>query len=217
MQYFRGLVLFSVSLGTALSQSDRGTITGTVTDGSGSLIPAALVKAVNPANGAELRAQTTGTGNYTLASMPAGLYNLVGEVNGFRRYEQQGIRVQVAQTARVDVALQVGATTESVTVSGDAPQLRSESAAQATTVGREQLNVLPLNFSIREKISFSVRAEHFNVFNRTCLNVPDSGNALATQVTNPTTGQTISGFGRINNGTTFLPPRSGQIVARFSF
>ena len=148
MQFFRGLVLWSVSLGTALCQSDRGTITGTVTDGSGSLIPAALVKAVNPANGAELRAQTTGTGNYTLASIPAGLYNLVVEVNGFRRYEQQGIRVQVAQTARVDVVLQVGATTESVTVSGDAPQLRTESAAQAMTVGREQLNALPLNFAI---------------------------------------------------------------------
>jgi TonB dependent receptor len=72
-------------------------------------------------------------------------------------------------------------------------------------------------FRIGEKMGFSVRAEFFNVFNRTYLNNPDSTNALATQTTNPTTGQTLSGFGRINNGTTFLPPRSGQIVARFTF
>jgi hypothetical protein len=72
-------------------------------------------------------------------------------------------------------------------------------------------------FRIGEKMGFSVRAEFFNVFNRTYLNNPDSTNALATQVTNPATGQTTSGFGRINTGTTFLPPRSGQIVARFTF
>ena len=72
-------------------------------------------------------------------------------------------------------------------------------------------------FRIREKMNFAVRAEFFNVFNRTYLNNPDSGNAAATQTANPTTGQTLSGFGRINTGTTFNPPRSGQIVARFSF
>ena len=69
-------------------------------------------------------------------------------MNGFRRFEQQGIRVQVAQTARVDVTMQVGSTAESVTVTADAPLLRTENAAQATTVGREQLNALPLNFAI---------------------------------------------------------------------
>jgi hypothetical protein len=121
------------------AQSDRGTITGTVSDSSGSLIPGATVTAINPATGAELRVQTTDTGNYTISSISAGVYNVVVEVSGFRRYEQQGIRVQVAQTARVDVNLQVGSTSESVTVTADAPLLRTENAAQATTVGREQL------------------------------------------------------------------------------
>ncbi len=71
-------------------------------------------------------------------------------------------------------------------------------------------------FRITEKTMFSVRAEFFNVFNRTYLNNPDSTNAAATQVLSPT-GTVVSGFGRINTGSTFLPPRSGQIVARFSF
>jgi hypothetical protein len=144
----RNATLLLLSALALFAQSDRGTITGTVTDSSGSRIPAAKVTAVNPANGAELRVETSDTGNYTIASVPAGLYNLVVEVNGFRRFEQQGIRVQVAQIARIDIAMQVGTTSESVTVNADAPLLRTESAAQATTVGREQLNALPLNFAI---------------------------------------------------------------------
>lgn len=69
-------------------------------------------------------------------------------------------------------------------------------------------------FRIREKLAFSVRAELFNVFNRTYLNNPDSTNALATPRVDAN-GAVISGFGRISTGSTFLPPRSGQIVARF--
>jgi hypothetical protein len=68
---------------------------------------------------------------------------------------------------------------------------------------------------IRESMEFSVRAEFFNVFNRTYLNNPDSSNALATQSTS--NGVPVSGFGRINSGSTYLAPRSGQIVARFRF
>ena len=71
-------------------------------------------------------------------------------------------------------------------------------------------------FQIKEKRSFSLRLEMFNVFNRTYLNNPDSGNSLATQVVNAA-GAVVSGFGRINTAGTFLPPRSGQIVARFQF
>ena len=118
-----------------------------MSDSSGSLIPGATVTAINPANGAELKVQTTDTGNYTISSVPAGLYNLVVEVNGFRRYEQQGIRVQVAQTARVDVSMQVGSTAESVTVTADAPLLKTENAEQARTSG-ERINALPMNFAL---------------------------------------------------------------------
>lgn len=148
LSFRRSAAFLLLTVSSLLAQSDRGTITGTVADSSGSRIPGATVTAINPANGAELKAETTDTGNYTISSVPAGLYNVVVEVNGFRRFEQQGIRVQVAQTARIDVTMQVGATSESVTVTADAPLLRTENAAQATTVGREQLNALPLNFAI---------------------------------------------------------------------
>jgi hypothetical protein len=64
-------------------------------------------------------------------------------------------------------------------------------------------------------MSFLIRAEFFNPFNRTYLNVPDSTNAGATPKLSG--GQVVSGFGRINTGSTFASPRNGQIVARFEW
>ena len=71
-------------------------------------------------------------------------------------------------------------------------------------------------FRVRESISFQVRGEFFNVLNRTQINNPDSGNALATQTRN-TSGVPTAGFGRVNAGSLFSNPRSGHILARFQF
>lgn len=132
----------------SLAQSDRGTLTGSVSDPAGAAIPAAAVTITNPATGSQVKTQTTETGNYTMPNLPAGLYDLAVEAQGFNRYEQKGIRIQVAQTARVDVQLKVGALSESVTVTSDAPLLTTENAAQATTIGRDLINSMPLNFAI---------------------------------------------------------------------
>ncbi|MGH9719306.1 MAG: carboxypeptidase regulatory-like domain-containing protein [Bryobacteraceae bacterium] len=131
-----------------LGQSDRGLITGAVTDPAGAVVPGAPVVAVNTETGVQFRTVTTSTGNYTIPSMPVGAYDLTVEVSGFKKFQQQGIRVQVAQAARIDIDLQVGATTESVTVTGDAPLLKSESAEQSTTISGDRINALPLNFAI---------------------------------------------------------------------
>jgi hypothetical protein len=74
-------------------------------------------------------------------------------------------------------------------------------------------------FHVREKMSFQVRAEFTNMFNRTVLNSPTSTNALATQtrkVSNDPNSQTTAGFGYINNANT-TGQRQGQMVARFTF
>lgn len=59
---------------------------------------------------------TTPTGNYTLPSLPVGVYDLTVSLEGFSRRVQQGIQTQVAQTERIDLALQVGSSTETVQV-----------------------------------------------------------------------------------------------------
>jgi hypothetical protein len=74
---------------------------------------------------------------------------------------------------------------------------------------------LARTFRIREHMSFMLRAEFFNVFNRTYMNNPASTNAQATQVVNTASGVPVSGFGMINTGSVFDFPRHGQIVGRF--
>ena len=131
----------------ALAQSDRGAITGTVTDQGGGIIPGVSVVATNLATNQELRTVTTETGHYTIPAIPAGAYSLTVEQPGFRKFVQTGITVQVAQTARLDVVLEVGAADNLVTVSADAPLLRTESAEQSTVLSGDKVNQLPLNFA----------------------------------------------------------------------
>src|SRR5258708_4807023 len=159
---------FAVSLlvfTSALSaQNDRGNITGEVKDQAGAVVPNATVIATNKGSGEQLKTITTGTGNYTIPSLPAGRYTLSVEVQGFKKFVQENIEVQVSITNRVDVALQVGATSETVTVTAEAAQLKTESAEQSTVVTTAVINQLPLNFgggrarsgNIRSTFSFNV-------------------------------------------------------------
>src|SRR5450755_2391043 len=90
------------------AQSDRGTITGTVSDPTGASVPANITIR-NAETGVEYTTVATSTGNYTVTALPVGHYNLTVAAAGFGSYVQEGITVQVAQTARVDVILKVGA------------------------------------------------------------------------------------------------------------
>src|SRR5437870_6873011 len=123
-----------VFAGSALAQGDRGTITGTVADATNAVIPGASITATNSQTTAKYETVSTETGNYTLAQLPAGTYDLTVELPGFKKYVRQGITVMVAQTLRLDVALAVGATTDEVTITADAPLLRTESSDVSHTV-----------------------------------------------------------------------------------
>ena len=130
----------------AFAQNDRGTITGEVKDQAGAVVPGASVSATNSAGGDQLKTITTDTGNYTLPSLSAGVYTLTVEMKGFKKFVRQNIEVQVSITTRVDVGLEIGATSETVTVTAEAAQLKTESAEQSTIIGTMTINELPLNF-----------------------------------------------------------------------
>jgi hypothetical protein len=145
-----------------LAQSDRGTITGTVTDSTGAAVPSVAVIIRNQATGAEYRSITTQAGDYTAPSLPAGVYQLAVTAAGFKNFRQDGINAQVAQTARVDVKLEVGSATDSVVVHADAALLETESSEQSTTIDRDRLLALPLYFgsgqgggAIRNPLTFA--------------------------------------------------------------
>src|SRR5581483_10685545 len=128
----------------AFAQSDRGTITGTISDPAGAVIANAMVEARNVDTGTVYQGGSSGTGNYTLAQMPTGTYELTVVVPGFKKFLRPGIIVPVAQVVRVDAVLEVGASTESVTVEAAAPLLKTESGELSTNVSTDTLNALPI-------------------------------------------------------------------------
>lgn len=125
-------------------QTDRGTITGTVSDPAGAVVANAAVDARNTATGANYSAASSATGNYTIAQLPVGTYDLAVSAPGFKKYLRPGITVEVAGTARVDATLEVGANTESITVEAEAPLLKTESGEVSYNFATQTLDDLPI-------------------------------------------------------------------------
>jgi len=128
-----------VSAAVVLAQSDRGTITGTVADPAGAVVANAPIEAKNTETGAVFQGASSDTGNYTLAQLPVGTYEISVAVAGFKKYVRQNINVGVAQTLRVDIALEVGSASESVTVSEQSSLLKTESGEMSHTIQAQRL------------------------------------------------------------------------------
>jgi hypothetical protein len=98
----------SISVGLLLvsqygfAQSDRSTITGTISDPAGAVVASAALEARNLSTGVNYKAASTATGNYGLAELPVGSYEFTVSVPGFKKYVRRGLDVQAAQTYRVD-------------------------------------------------------------------------------------------------------------------
>lgn len=134
-------------VGTALfAQLDTGNITVTVKDATGADVPGAPVVLHNQAKGIDLRTGITNEqGSYTFALIPSGNYSLRVEKQGFKRYEQSGIYLQVNEQIAVPITLQLGELSEQVTVTGAAPLVESTSATIRETIDRVRVSELPLN------------------------------------------------------------------------
>ena len=128
----------------AFAQSDRGTITGTVSDPAGAVVANAALEARNQATGVVYQAASTATGNYTILQLPVGTYEVSVAVPGFKKYVRQGITVEVAQTLRIDISLEVGSASESVTVNESATLLKTESGELSHNVDVKRLDDLPI-------------------------------------------------------------------------
>jgi Carboxypeptidase regulatory-like domain/TonB dependent receptor-like, beta-barrel len=135
---------FLLVASAAFGQADRGTITGTVSDPASAVIPNAAIEARNQDTGATYKAVTTGTGNYTLAQIPAGTYEVSVTLAGFKKFVRPGVVVHVAETARVDATLEVGAITETITVNEEAPLLKTESGELSHQIDYSQADALPI-------------------------------------------------------------------------
>jgi hypothetical protein len=138
------LSMFLLCALAAFAQSDRGTITGTISDPVGAVVAAATIEARNTETGAVYPVASSGTGNYTIVELPAGTYELTVSSPGFKKFIGPGLIVQAAQTIRVDATLDVGNATESVTINAEAPLLKTESGELSQTIETQVMDVLPL-------------------------------------------------------------------------
>ena len=116
-------------LSTNLSgQTFTAAVRGVVTDSSNAAVPAASVIVTDVNRGTERRTVSDNLGRYVITALPPGTYILAAEAVGFQKYQRSAFRLDVQQQATVDVTLQVGEVTTSVTVEGSAPLLNTTSA-----------------------------------------------------------------------------------------
>ncbi len=132
-------------LASPLAADVTGTITGVVADPTGAVVPRAEITVINTGTNASFRASSDEQGVFFLRTLPIGVYNLTTAVQGFRKFEAKGIRLQVNETARVDVSLTVGETAESVTVAAEVTFVDTKSATLKTIVDMGRVQELPLN------------------------------------------------------------------------
>ncbi len=120
-------------------------LSGTVTDQSGAFVSGANITAKNADTGASRSALTDARGHYEFSSLPVGNYEVRGAKSGFTEEVRGGIRLAVGQNAIVDITLQVGESSQQITVEGDAPVVGVTTADISGLVGEQQVKNLPLN------------------------------------------------------------------------
>jgi hypothetical protein len=145
LSFFLLLGLFLVVSAPAVyAQGGTGTMTGIVMDSAGAVISGASVQAVRAETGQVYQVSTTETGNYTIAPLPIGKYDLNVTVQGFKKYTHANIQIEVAQILREDVQLEIGTSSESVTVTAEASLLKTESGELSHEVTVTQMQELPI-------------------------------------------------------------------------
>jgi hypothetical protein len=129
----------------ARAQVAAGEITGIIQDQDGGAVPGATVTVTNVDTNQQRVVTSTGDGLYTAASLLPGEYRIDITLSGFKPMRREGVRIATGEKARLDFSLAVGDVREQVTVVGDTPIVRTETASLGTVVEHEHVVQLPLN------------------------------------------------------------------------
>ncbi len=128
----------------AAAQAVFGSIFGTVTDPSGAAVPGVKVMVTSATKGTSQETTTNADGNYSVTHLIPDVYNVRAEGAGFKAFEAKNIVVSADAAARVDGQFQVGGSTETVEVTAEAPQLKTDRADVATIFNEKAVEDLPL-------------------------------------------------------------------------
>jgi hypothetical protein len=138
------LALAATSVAAA-AQTVSGTILGTVNDASGAVVSNAKITIVNEGTGLTRTVTSDQNGEYVAPALPTGHYTVTSEISGFKTLALSNIEVGVDQRVRIDLKMEVGAMTESVSITAETPLLQTSSSELGTTVTAQQIEALPLN------------------------------------------------------------------------
>jgi len=144
----RALVALLVSIFASFSlsaQGNTGRILGVVADQSGAGVAGVTVTVIDVQRGVSQSLSTDADGAYVASNLLAGTYTVKAEYKGFKTFERKNILLEVGKDARVDVVLQTGSATETITVTEDLPMVDTTSTTLGGTVSNEIINDLPLN------------------------------------------------------------------------
>ena len=155
-----GLLL--AATGGVAAQEFRATVKGQVVDASGAALPGALVSVQNAETNEVAAATTNAEGNYTIPFLRPGLYTLTVELSGFQKHVRNGLRLEVSQTATINVQLAVGQLTEEVTVLAESPLLETGNANRGTVIDNHRIAELPLQARNPFSLSILVAGVNYN-------------------------------------------------------
>src|SRR5260370_41651947 len=134
------LALLAFNVGTRMiAQVERASIVGTIRDSSGSVVPSVAVKVINQGTNATENLQTDSAGDYSATNLTPGTYTVEAEKSGFNRRVYRDFVVQVAQVARLDITLAVGAVEQTVEVTGETPLLQTENASVGQVISSQPI------------------------------------------------------------------------------
>ena len=161
----RGMVaamLLLSSAATIRAQEFRATIRGQVTDPSKAAIPGATVQAQNQETNEIANTVTNDEGTYTLPFLRPGVYTLTVELSGFQKYARKDMRLEVGQSALVNVQLSVGGVSEQMTVTAETPLLETGKADRGTVIDSHRISELPLQSRSPMALTVLVAGVNYN-------------------------------------------------------
>ena len=139
------LCLLGLTFGSAAAQFDTGTLSGTIVDSSGALLPGATVTVMNAGTGATVSLKSNGAGIFTASALPSGTYTVTATASGFGTTTSNDVLLNVGGSVHVTLKLSASAAAETVTVTGTETSVNTESAVSGETFSSKQVENLPVN------------------------------------------------------------------------
>jgi len=143
MYWIRNLTLLFALIASAFAQDFRATLTGQITDPSGSVVAGAIVRALHLDTNAASETQTNESGRYSIPFLTPGKYQVTIEATGFKKVVRDNVELQINSRAALDATLEVGSVADSVTVSTQMSLLETETASRGGTVDNKLLATVP--------------------------------------------------------------------------